>query len=117
MRSLFPPADHCVRVHEYDRALLEVCLLPDSEPQSTTRPERLRRLVQRLRAAVYSQPDPPASPDLLAELAKTEAALREAEANAAPPAPTVPATPAAPAGRLLGPESTKLKVEPALAMN
>jgi len=68
---------------------------------------------------VYAQPDPTASVELLTELAKAEAALRDAEGKFAPPqAPTeAPKTPATPAGRLLGPESTGLKVEPTLTMN
>jgi hypothetical protein len=79
----------------------------------------LRRQVQRLRAAVYTQPDPSANPGLLADLAKAEAALREAESKVtAPQAPAPPSVPEpTPAGRLLGPETTGLKVEPVLNMN
>src|SRR5262245_20521751 len=77
------------------------------------------RRVQQLRAAVYAQTDPTTSVELLTELAKAEAALRDAESKTAPPqAPTeAPKTVVAPAGRLLGPESTGLKVEPALTMD
>jgi hypothetical protein len=79
----------------------------------------LSRQVQQLRAAVYAQPDPTADPELLAELGRAEAALRAAEAAAVTPASEAPApaAPAAPAGRLLGPDTTKLKVEPMLHMS
>lgn len=79
---------------------------------------RLRREAQRARAAVYAQPDPTADPELLAALARAEARLRAAAAP--PPTPEAPPTPApapAPAGRMLGPDTTGLKVEPVLAMN
>lgn len=75
----------------------------------------LRRKVQQLRAAVYARPDPAADPELLQELAAAETALRAAEAVTA--APAADAKPAAPAGRLLGPDTTKLKVEPTLHLN
>lgn len=74
-------------------------------------PLPLARRVQQLRAAVYVQPDQTANLDLLPELAQAEAALRAAEV-AARPAPAIAPTGAAPAGRMLGPNSTQLKVEP-----
>jgi len=72
--------------------------------------------VQRLRGAVYAQPDPTANPDLLAELAQAEPALRDAEVGARSAPADAPA-PTAPAGRLLGANSTQLKVEPTLNMH
>ena len=82
--------------------------MPDDAPS-------LRRQVQRLRAAVFGQADPSANPDRFAELARAEAQLRDAERR--PAAPTEAAPVAAPAGRMLGAETTGLKVEPALHMN
>jgi hypothetical protein len=76
---------------------------------------RLRQRVQRLRAVVYSQPDPTANQDLLAELTQAEAQLREMNNQAAAPPPA--ATAAASVGRMLGSETTGLKVESVLAMN
>jgi hypothetical protein len=68
-----------------------------------------RRVVTRLRRAVYSRPDPADDPDQLKRLAKAEADLHTLEQQApALPAPA-PAEPT-PHGRLLGPETTGLKV-------
>ncbi|HYH65668.1 MAG TPA: hypothetical protein VD866_13310 [Urbifossiella sp.] len=89
---------------------------PDSTAPRRDNQSPLRRQVQRLRAAVYAQPDPTANPDLLAELSLAEGALRAEEA-AAGPVPTDAPAAVAPAGRMLGPNSTQLKVEPTLNMH
>ena len=78
----------------------------------------LRRQLHRLRTAVYSQSDPAADTALRAEISRLQEALREAEAASAPTTTAlVPSPPVAPGGRLLGPETTGLKVEPTLNMN
>ena len=78
----------------------------------------LRRQLHRLRTAVYSQSDPAADTALRAEITRLLATLREAEAASAPTTTApVPSPPVAPGGRLLGPETTGLKVEPSLNMN
>jgi hypothetical protein len=91
-----------------------------SDPTPATERDAARRRVRHLRAAVYAQPDPTADPTLVAALKAAEDELRAAAARAsAKPdagAPQ-PAPPPHPAGRMLGPESTGLKVEAALAMN
>src|SRR5262245_46817065 len=85
------------------------------------RAERQASLVQGLRAAVYGRQDPSADEKLLEELARAEAALRAMQkqlAGAPPPAPAAPATPPPPTNRprLLGPETTELRVESRLRM-
>ncbi|HVK11473.1 MAG TPA: hypothetical protein VM597_22070 [Gemmataceae bacterium] len=77
-------------------------------------PEAVRRRVRQLRAAVYARPDPAADPALLAELARAEAALHAIPAPPVAPAATPEATPA---GRLLGPDTTRLKVETVVRLN
>ena len=86
--------------------------MPESNPLDRT---FLRKRVQRLRAAIYARTDPTADPELLEELAQAEKQLREANTPVAAPEATSP--PPVTPGRMLGPESTGLKVEPVLTMN
>jgi hypothetical protein len=79
-------------------------------------PGDLRHKATCLRHAAYSQLDPAANPDLLRQLAEAEQAVR------AGPTPSPSASPAAPAqpaldGRLLGPETTGLRVTPTVNMH
>jgi hypothetical protein len=90
--------------------------MPDATPDAGADPAALRRRLHRLRAAVYAQPDPTADPGLTAELDRVRVALAGAPA-AAPPAPAEAPPTAPPAGRLLGPETTGLRVEPTLNLN
>ncbi|HKI35627.1 MAG TPA: hypothetical protein VKA46_27470 [Gemmataceae bacterium] len=89
-----------------------------SDPDSAALRRRFQqqeRQVQALRAAVFSLPDPSANPDILRQLAAAEQALRSAQ-QPAPPAPAgAPTT--APHGRLLGPETTGLRVAPTVHMH
>jgi hypothetical protein len=80
--------------------------------------EDLRRLVQGLRTQVYSRPDPTDHPRF-GELVRREGELRELEQRQQPPAPPAEkpaAAEAAPRGRLLGPLTTRLRVETRLHM-
>jgi hypothetical protein len=78
----------------------------------------LRRRIHQLRAVIYSQTDPAAHPEVRAELMRAQTALSELErALEPPPAASVVSSPASPEGRLLGPETTGLKVEPTLNMH
>jgi hypothetical protein len=79
--------------------------------------ERQHRLVQRLRMAVYAQADPSSDGDLHRRLLQEEAKLRELQqqASASTPAAKDSAS-AVPGGRLLGPDTTGLRVEPVLNM-
>jgi hypothetical protein len=79
------------------------------------KPGDLQHNAERLRRAVYSQPDPGANPDLLRQLAEAELALRVAQPPAASAPPGAPT--AAPHGRLLGPETTGLRVTPTVNMH
>jgi hypothetical protein len=78
-------------------------------------------LVQELRAAVYSRPDPSVDDELLDRIARAQAKLQElAKQLAVVPTtskakPSTPPSPTA-AGRFLGPETTELKVETKLHM-
>jgi hypothetical protein len=90
-------------------------------PETTPAPakvEDLRRLVQALRAQVYSRPDPVADARF-GELVKREAELHAAERPPQPPTPPAEQA-AAPEpsarGRLLGPLTTNLRVETRLHM-
>src|SRR4051794_10950728 len=93
--------------------------MPDTPAAATPDPvARQRRLVQALRQAVYAEPDPTAHPRY-AELVRLEAELGQAERPPQPTAaPAAPGTPAAasPPGRLLGPLTTKVRVETELRM-
>jgi hypothetical protein len=77
--------------------------------------QQQERQLQALRAAVFFLPDPSSNPDLLRQLADAEKALRSPK----PPSPPAPAdTPStAPIGRLLGPETTGLRVTPTVNMH
>jgi hypothetical protein len=90
--------------------------MPPSE--DLTRQVRQQRLVvQGLQQAVYSQPDPTAGPDLLAQLSAAQQELDRLEqqrATAPPAGDRQP--PASPHAILLGPESTGLEVQSALNM-
>ncbi len=88
--------------------------MPEPTPNAPER-AKLRRRVQQLRAAVYAQTDPTTDTELVAELARAETQLREAVAPAS--AATAAPAPPAPVGRMLGPETTGLKVEPVVTMN
>src|SRR4051812_48381551 len=82
----------------------------------TTRAELTARVL-RLRAAVYSQPDPSADDRLLEELAKAEGELSAAqEAVAAAPAAPAESPPPTRRPTLLGPKTTALRVETKLRM-
>ncbi|MFO0798481.1 MAG: hypothetical protein U0804_13475 [Gemmataceae bacterium] len=71
-----------------------------------------------MQAAVYAQTDPSADAGLRAELARVQSALRGAAADVPlAPVPVAPPPPRPPVGRLLGPETTGLKVEPTLNLN
>src|SRR5262245_16100252 len=90
----------------------------ESSNESTHTLATLRRKLQRLRVAIYSQSDPSANPQLRAELMHAQTALRDRERTAATVAEAAPSPlQATPTGRLLGPETTGLKVEPTLNMN
>src|SRR5262245_40639618 len=86
-------------------------------PEMSSHIDQQRRDVMALRHAMYSQPDPTAHPDLANRLAEAQARLLELEHQldvSSPDAGRCPENP--PAGRLLGPESTGLKVDSALNM-
>jgi hypothetical protein len=73
---------------------------------------RLREVVQGLRTAVFSQTDPSADDALLDRLGAEETHLRETEEElAAAPEPPPKEPPPEDRPRLLGPETTELKVE------
>src|SRR5687768_9835710 len=92
--------------------------MPDPTPADPPSRAALTRQLQRLQAAVYAQTDPSADAALRAELARVQTALRDAAAVVPrPDAPPAPLPPRPPAGRLLGPETTGLKVEPTLNLN
>jgi hypothetical protein len=77
-----------------------------------------QRHLRGLQAAVYAQTDPAADPDFHRQLAQEERelhALKQQLAAALAAEPPGPAT-AARRGRLLGPETTGLRVEPTLHM-
>src|SRR5947207_3071790 len=82
--------------------------------------QRQAALVQGLQAAVYAQPDPSADQGLLDRLLQEQVKLRDLQQQvaAAPTAPVPPQTPPPPAQRprLLGPETTDLRVETRLHM-
>ena len=87
--------------------------------ESTETLEQQEQLVQTLRTAVYSQTDPLTDPDLHSRLVAAEARLREWSETSGTPQQqddskelAIPA----PRGRLLGPETTGLKVESTLHM-
>jgi hypothetical protein len=74
-----------------------------------------RRRVQALQEIVFGVADPAARLDRFAELATAQARLDELERQPAAPAPAAAApTPTAARGRLLGPNTTKLRVETTL---
>jgi hypothetical protein len=85
----------------------------------------LRRQVQQhrgrvrgLQAAVYSQPDPSANPDLYRQLAQEEKELHALDQQLAAALAAESQEPAAaPRGRLLGPETTGLRVTPTVNMH
>ena len=91
--------------------------MPEPESPPPTDLAALRRRVQRLRSLVYSQPDPAAVADLQAELAAAETELRAAQTRPLPTASTPAQTASPPAARLLGSDTTGLKVDPTLTMN
>jgi hypothetical protein len=77
--------------------------------------QQQERQVQALRASVFSLPDPSINFDRLRQLAAAEQALRSAQ-QPAPPALDGACT-TAPHGRLLGPETTGLRVAPTVNMH
>lgn len=91
--------------------------MPDPTPAGSPARTALTRQLNRLQAAVYAQTDPSADTDLRTEIARVQAALRDTATVV--PFLDEPASPPArpPTGRLLGPETTGLKVEPTLNLN
>jgi hypothetical protein len=79
-------------------------------------PGDLRHKAAWLRLAAYSQPDPAANPDLLRQLAEAEQAVRAGATPSPSVPPTAPAQPA-PHGRMLGAETTGLRVTPTVNMH
>jgi hypothetical protein len=84
---------------------------------NTPRAERIAR-VQSLRTAVYSQPDPSTNAELFDELVRAEQELFEVQKEETTPVPAAPETPPPPTHRprLLGPDTTALRVETKLHM-
>src|SRR5262245_38970651 len=80
--------------------------------------QQQHRRVQSLQTAVYAQPDPSANPDLLCQAAQEEAKLRDLEQQlaAAAAAGVKDEQATTSRGRLLGPQTTGLRVEPTLNM-
>ncbi len=91
--------------------------MPDPTPAGPPARAALARQLHRLQAAVYAQTDPSANSDLRAELARVQTALRDAAVVSPPASTPAPLPPRPPGGRMLGPETTGLKVEPTLNLN
>src|SRR5271165_6826571 len=99
-----------------------------SLPRDKLDPEAVKRQIQSqhrrvmgLRAQLYSQTDPSSGEALRQRLADEEATLRRLEDEVknlpAPPSPEGQSPASAPRGRMLGPKTTGLRVEPTLKMD
>lgn len=94
-----------------------------SDPDNASLCRRLQEQeaqVQSLRAVVFSQADPSTNPDLLRQLVEAEKELLAAKQpppDAPLSDPPAAAAPAVPQGRLLGPETTGLRVTPTVNMH
>jgi hypothetical protein len=90
--------------------------MPESDRPPGKPEQQQRRRVLALQRAVYMAADPSGQPDRLRQLAQEEARLHDLERLAAQAPPLEAKEPAesAPRGRLLGPETTGLKVETTL---